>query len=184
MFYDIFEELCKKHGTSPFALCKKIGLSGGSAAYWKKCGKPPKRETLEMIAQEFGVSVDYLLGREPIEAGGTKFYERFKKACNERGTTPNAVCAKLGFSNSLATYWRKSEGTPKLEALEKIAADFGVTVDYLLERESKKSAPVVTDRSGLSDLLMSLSVEELREVRDYALFLLSKRQDQEPQTDK
>lgn len=63
MFYDIFEDLCKKNGTSPFACCKEIGLSGGTAAYWKKAGKPPKLETLEKIAAKFGVSVDYLLGR-------------------------------------------------------------------------------------------------------------------------
>lgn len=63
MFYDIFESLCKQHGTSPFAVCKEIGLAGGTAAYWKKSGRPPKRETLEAIAEHFGVSVDYLLGR-------------------------------------------------------------------------------------------------------------------------
>ena len=63
MFYDIFEGLCKKNGTSPFACCKEIGLSGGTAAYWKKAGKPPNRETLEKLAAKFGVSVDYLLGR-------------------------------------------------------------------------------------------------------------------------
>lgn len=107
------------------------------------------------------------------------FYDTFKQLCNERGTTPSAVCAKLGFSNSLATYWRKSGGTPKREALEKIAEYLGVSVDFLLGREKEK-APIVTDRSGLSDLLMRLSVEELREIRDFALFLLSKRQDQEP----
>ena len=64
MFYKIFEDLCYKNKTSPFAICKEIGLSGGTAAYWKKSGKAPKRETLEKISERFNVSVDYLLGRE------------------------------------------------------------------------------------------------------------------------
>lgn len=64
MFYEIFEALCKQNGISPFACCKEIGLSGGSAAYWKKSGKTPKRETLEKLAERFGVTVDYLIGRE------------------------------------------------------------------------------------------------------------------------
>ena len=63
MFYEIFETLCKQNGTSPFACCKAIGLNGSTAAYWKRAGKPPKRETLEKIADYFGVTVDYLIGR-------------------------------------------------------------------------------------------------------------------------
>lgn len=69
MFYETFEALCKQNGISPFACCKEIGLSGGSAAYWKKSGRTPKRETLEKLAERFGVTVDYLIGRE--KATGT-----------------------------------------------------------------------------------------------------------------
>lgn len=65
MFYEKFESLCKQHGTSPFAVCKEIGLSGGTAAYWKKSMRPPKRESLEKIAEHLGCTVDYLLDREP-----------------------------------------------------------------------------------------------------------------------
>ena len=64
MFYETFEALCKQNGISPFACCKEIGLSGGSAAYWKKSGRTPKRETLEKLAERFGVTVDCLIGRE------------------------------------------------------------------------------------------------------------------------
>lgn len=67
MFYERFESLCKQNGTSPFACCKEIGLNGSTAAYWKKSGRPPKRETLEKIAERFNVSVDYLLDRESSE---------------------------------------------------------------------------------------------------------------------
>lgn len=64
MFYDIFEKQCHEIGTSPFACCKAIGLNGGTAAYWKKSGGIPKRETLEKIAKHLSCTVDYLLGRE------------------------------------------------------------------------------------------------------------------------
>lgn len=64
MFYDVFERQCHKEGTSPFACCKAIGLNGGTAAYWKKSGGIPKRETLEKIAEHLNCTVDYLLGRE------------------------------------------------------------------------------------------------------------------------
>lgn len=71
MFYEIFEKLCHDNNTSPFSFCKSIGLAGGTAAYWKKSGKPPKRETLEKIAEKFEVSVDYLLGRKEQKKSAT-----------------------------------------------------------------------------------------------------------------
>ena len=37
--------------------------SPATAPYWKRSGRPPKREGLELIAEYFGVSIDYLLGK-------------------------------------------------------------------------------------------------------------------------
>ena len=68
MFYDIFAQLCYDNMTTPNAVCLDLGLSNSTATYWKKSGKNPKRETLEKIAERFGVSVDYLIGRETKNA--------------------------------------------------------------------------------------------------------------------
>lgn len=68
MFYDTFESLCWKGRTSPSSVCKELGLSVSVASYWKRSGCVPKHDTLEKIAKYFGVSVDYLLGRETDEA--------------------------------------------------------------------------------------------------------------------
>lgn len=68
MFYSIFKDLCNKNGETPNAVCQKLGLSQAAAPYWKKSGRPPKRETLEMIAEYFGCTVEYLLGREQTVA--------------------------------------------------------------------------------------------------------------------
>ena len=63
MFYDRFKNLCNMYGETPNSVCMKLGLSQAAAPYWKKSGKTPKRETLEMIAKYFGCSIEYLLGR-------------------------------------------------------------------------------------------------------------------------
>lgn len=67
-FYDIFQELCRKHGTTPNAVCKELGFSNSVATYWKKAKNPPKREFLDKIAKRFNVSSDYLLGIETKNA--------------------------------------------------------------------------------------------------------------------
>ena len=68
MFYDRFKDLCNMRGETPNSVCIKLGLSQAAAPYWKKSGKTPKRETLEMLAKYFGCSVEFLLGRTPTAA--------------------------------------------------------------------------------------------------------------------
>lgn len=68
MFYDVLVWLCKRDGTTPTAVCRDIGLSNAVAPYWKKSGKAPKLETLQKIAERFGVSVNYLLEKADSEA--------------------------------------------------------------------------------------------------------------------
>jgi transcriptional regulator with XRE-family HTH domain len=117
------------------------------------------------------------------------FYSVFKDLCNKNGETPNAVAVKLGFSQAAAPYWKKSEKAPKREGLEKIAEYFGVSVDYLLEKEKPqsniieipieiaeiKNAPTKPSRSELFTILGKLTDSELDEVLDFAEYLLLKR---------
>ena len=68
MFWTIFFDLCKNKGTSPNAIAKLLGFSSGSVTSWKN-GKVPHHGTLLKIAEHFGVSVDYLLGKDtPTDA--------------------------------------------------------------------------------------------------------------------
>ena len=63
MFYDIFLQLCAEKGVKPTPVALAIGVSSAAAAKWKK-GATPSGDTLQKIAEYFGVSVDYLLGNE------------------------------------------------------------------------------------------------------------------------
>ena len=62
MFWDIFVALCAERGESPSPTAIKIGFSNAAATHWKK-GKIPRGESLKKIADYFGVSTNYLLGK-------------------------------------------------------------------------------------------------------------------------
>ena len=62
------------------------------------------------------------------------FWENFIALCNNKGLTPNKVCADLGFSTGTATWWKKGR-EPRDTALQKIADYFGVTVSDLIEEK-------------------------------------------------
>ena len=70
MFYDRFMGLCKERGVSPSAVMVSIGLNKSNATFWKK-GSIPKGDTLRKLADYFGVSVDYLLGKSSTVDGYT-----------------------------------------------------------------------------------------------------------------
>lgn len=64
MFFDIFYELCKIKGVSCKKAAEEMGLSNSITTKWKKTGATPSGETLEKVASYFGVTTDYLLGKE------------------------------------------------------------------------------------------------------------------------
>lgn len=75
-FYDIFEQLCKECGISPTRVALDNGIKQQSVSSWKIRGSTPKAETVQKLANYFGVSVDYLLDTKPNpikkELNGTK----------------------------------------------------------------------------------------------------------------
>ena len=71
MFYDMFCDLCRKKGVSVTKASVEIGLSRTIGTKWKKTGATPNGETLNKIADYFGVTTDYLLNLETEKAPAT-----------------------------------------------------------------------------------------------------------------
>lgn len=67
MVFKKISELCKEKGVSIAKLEKETGISNGTIGKWSKSS--PTAEKLERVADFFGVSVDYLLGRSEKVAG-------------------------------------------------------------------------------------------------------------------
>lgn len=70
MFWDNFYKACLANGIKPTALVQELGLARASVTPWKN-GKIPTGEALIKIANRLNVSVDYLLGREELQAPAT-----------------------------------------------------------------------------------------------------------------
>lgn len=62
MFWEIFYALCESKNMKPLQVVKELGISAGSTTKWKN-GSVPSGKTLQKLADFFGVSVDYLLGK-------------------------------------------------------------------------------------------------------------------------
>jgi transcriptional regulator with XRE-family HTH domain len=64
-FFERYEKLCLANGYKPGSeqAAQALGTNRGTISAWKTSGKPPKTEYLVVIADTYGVSTDYLLGR-------------------------------------------------------------------------------------------------------------------------
>lgn len=58
------------------------------------------------------------------------FWEKFIGLCSGKGLKPNRVAAELGISSGSVTKW-KNGSVPSTENMRRLAAYFGVTVDWL-----------------------------------------------------
>lgn len=67
-FWVNFESLCKEKNIKPSQLATYINVTPSAITGWKK-GSPPNGERLIAIADYFGVSTDYLLGRTGTDPG-------------------------------------------------------------------------------------------------------------------
>lgn len=76
MFYSRFEKLCRENGYTPSGAVLAIGRSKNLAAKWKATNATPSAEVLRDLATLFGVSVDYLLGKEDNMGARQEAFER------------------------------------------------------------------------------------------------------------
>lgn len=180
MFYEIFEKLCHDNLTSPFAFCKEIGLSGGTAAYWKKSGRPPKRETLEKIAQKFDVSVDYLLGREEpksnlrtvtiVDASGNIPAQNVKSKKVQK--------VQIGMDFGSGTIVKKA-ASPKVAYIKSVP----VKAEWIKGTPPEPIALRATENEW-KKILSTMTDESLVKLKDYAELLILQQRSQENEAKK
>lgn len=109
-FSERMKTLRKTKKISQAALAKKLNLSQSAVAGWEARGKEPSLEMLTRIAETFGVTVDYLLGRTdnplttvvsntPYELV-TPFEKELIKRYRELSAVEQAmICRQLGLTH-------------------------------------------------------------------------------------
>ena len=81
MFSVALRELRKQKKLSQSALAEVVGMSQATVASWENGTRKPDVETVSYLADYFGVTVDYLMGRdEPTTAQPVLVDPRLEKA--------------------------------------------------------------------------------------------------------
>lgn len=75
------------------------------------------------------------------------FYEQFLKICNEKGIKPTPVLKQIGLSTGNLKKW-ESGSTVSADTLEKLAAYFGVPVDYFFQSDDSYTKVDINDNAN------------------------------------
>ena len=80
MNYDIFENLLKINKTTVYRVAKETGISASTLSDWKSGRSVPKLDKMRLIAEFFGVSLEYMLtGEEPLAESDPQADATFEK---------------------------------------------------------------------------------------------------------
>ncbi len=171
IFSEKLKELRKERKITQEQLASIIGVERSSVGKYET-GTQPSTDIIKRIADYFDVSVDYLLG-EYIDSKGISIARKRVHALSEE-KNPLFGDVEAAFGTSIATLkaWSNGYGDFFNDKLDKLADFFGVSIDYLLGREEKKSLSpaVTTEDEELMEYLEELKTRpEMR-----VLFSLSK----------
>lgn len=65
--YEIFEQLLQSRGISAYKFCKETGVSQSTISTWKKKNSKCGMDLAEIVADYFGIAIDYLMKGEEKE---------------------------------------------------------------------------------------------------------------------
>lgn len=132
-----------------------LGLSNGCINKWTTGSQRPNIDALVKIADYFGVTVDYLLGRETDIASNNYAHnttpqdplvvDRILSLMAEKNLTCYRVAKDCHFDQTVFTQWKKGRQQPSRDLLIKLAKYFNVSLDDLL---SDDTAVTITPANG------------------------------------
>ena len=148
-FYERYAEIAKKHGINPCSQKAEelLGINKATISKWKKNNITPKGESVAVIADTFGISTDYLLGRTDDPTDFTKKKKLTKKAIPLRRSRNNE-------SESIFILYNKLDRTDKLR-IEGVVRGMLMQDKYLSEADPITNAAHIRTDIKITDEMIT-----------------------------
>ena len=146
---DRLKELRKKRNVSQVELARAVHVNQSSVSQWETGRTAPGKDCLLLLAEFFHVSVDYLLGKDPVQPEAIDFVETLEHILKEKNISKKQMLSDLNLAINSFVNWKKRGNTPNGETLLRIAAYLDISVNELLGEE--KSTATVAQPSNLTE---------------------------------
>lgn len=144
MFSDIFKQLLQKNNVTAYQMSKDTGISESLISNWKSGRQLPKYDSLNTLADYFGVSGDFLLGRTNDSRKNIKSESSFKSPELIQQTQKTIIIPFYRIPASAGTGSWLSDETPveytNVPKTEKTSA-----ADFMLEVRGDSMQPKFSD---------------------------------------
>lgn len=164
MFCDILKKLRHESNLTQSELADRLNITRSALSLYELGKRTPDFNTLIKIADNFDVSIDFLLRRN--EKNNT-LGSRIKVLRKEYNMTQTDLANKLNITKSNISKYENNIVDPSLEILKTMSDIFDVSVDYLLGktniRKDVNTFAAHTDDEDLSEEAKA----ELENFKDY-----------------
>lgn len=145
---DRLRQIRTDHGLSQGDLAEALGYTKTAISQYELGKRAPSLETLRRMTEFFGVTTDWLLGRDVTLVSGLAYKEetsvlgsRIRQLREEGGLTQAELAERLEVDRSTVTAYETGKREPNTAGLRLIASIFGVSVDYLLGVSADMGSP-------------------------------------------
>ena len=128
-------ELRKLNKISQSDFGKAMGVAQNTISQWERGAREPDLAMLHNIATYFGVSIDYLIGKDTE----VRAMKNLKKLRVNRGLTQKQLADALGIDRTAVAKYENGKNGATAKMLKKIADYFSVSIDYVLGRDQEIS---------------------------------------------
>ncbi len=134
-----FNELLDPKNVKFSEIAKSLNVNLSIIYDWVNMRSMPNFDNLLKLADYFGVSVDYLMGRTDDDSeyhtkSLNKFSDQIKKVLKQKGVTKYRLFKDCDLSNSFKVRWFNKQVKPNANNLLKIANYLNVSMDELMGR--------------------------------------------------
>lgn len=96
---------------------------------------------------------------------------KIKELRKKKRLTQKELSSLIGVSQNTLSYWENGVYDIDTKSLQRLAAIFDVSVDYLLGKDLSDDPA----KKELLDLLSGMTAEQLKQFKEYAEYLISRR---------
>ncbi|WLD28620.1 helix-turn-helix protein [Clostridioides difficile] len=145
---DRLKLLREEKGVMQKEIANYLNITTSAYGFYEQGKRTPTPEMLSSLAEYFGTTVDYLIGRYDNKASSISsktscsnilFQKRLKELRAEKNMTQEDVANKLNLTKSAYGYYEQGKTVPDAYMLSSLAEIFNVTTDYLLGMSSVKN---------------------------------------------
>lgn len=166
MFKNILKNLRIERKLTQKQIATDLGISQPSYQQWEKGTRSPSGETLEKLADYFGVTTDFLLGREQNDDVYERlpiFSIRLRGMRQEKGLSQPQLAELVGVKIETYIDWEKGRKIPGPFAILKLGKVLEVNTEYLMGQSDYRE--VIEDLSSRNEKTKFEFFQEIEDIK-------------------